>query len=274
MTTITPNSFATDGHGWAELLPPRQPTPALRRDCWVAWVVVGAGLTGLADNCRRINRINRAGLELLDTQVAENDIDCQWRRAGFHHTAADAAALEEYRHFIRYLEALEIKHQPLDKVTMRDLLGTNMYQAGIHITDGALVQPAALVRGLADTLPENVRLHEQSPVLEIGRGAPITLHLKTVTVKTDKLIVATNFESGKLGLLSSYIVGSTLAGSFTRKLKPDELASLGSLTEWGAISLHSGGATLRLTADSRISIRNTAEYRGSTLLNDEELTKR
>lgn len=234
----------------------------------------GAVESNEIDNYRRINRINQTGLELLDAQVAENDIDCQWRRAGFHHTAADAAALEEYQHFIRYLKALEIGHQPLDKQAMHDLLGTNLYQAGIHIADGALVQPAALVRGLADTLPANVRLHEQSPVLEIGRGAPITLHLETVTVIADKLIVATNFESVKIGLLSSYIVGSTLAGSFTRKLKPDELASLGSLTEWGAISLHSGGATLRLTADHRISIRNTAEYRGSSLLNDDELRQR
>jgi glycine/D-amino acid oxidase-like deaminating enzyme len=323
LTKLTLDRFPTDRHGWGELLPPRQPTQAPDRDCRVSWVIVGAGLTGLAcarrlallhpeeeilllearsvgemasgrnsgfvvatshfpgpvdeeqiAHCRRINRINQTGLELLDTQVAENAIDCQWRRAGFHHTAADAAALEEYRHFIRYLEALEIDHQPLDREAMRELLGTNLYQAGIHIADGALVQPAALVRGLADTLPVNVKLHEQSPVLEIGRGTPITLRLETVTVKTDKLIVATNFESVQLGLLGSYIVGSTLAGSFTRRLNPDELASLGSLTEWGAISLHSGGATLRLTADRRFSIRNTAEYRGSSLLKDGKLRQR
>jgi glycine/D-amino acid oxidase-like deaminating enzyme len=69
-------------------------------------------------------------------------------------------------------------------------------------------------------------------------------------------------------------MGSTLAGSFTRVLSQDELASLGSLREWGAISLHSGGATIRLTRDARLSIRNTAEFHGATLLTDDELARR
>lgn len=317
------NSFSTDRHGWAELLPERQATPALKCDQRVSWTVVGAGLTGLAcarrlaelhpgeeilllearcvgqaasgrnsgfvvatsqfpgataadqvDNYRRINRINQAGLELLSTQVAGNNIDCQWRRDGFHHTAAGSAALDKYQHFLNYLEMLEVEHQPLDKDAMHELLGTRLYQVGIHIGDGALVQPAALVRGLADSLPANVSLHEQSPVLEVGQGLPVKLRLATASVTTDKLILAMNFESATLGFLNSYMVGSTLAGSFTRKLEQQELESLGSLTEWGAISLHSGGATLRLTANHRISIRNTAEYHGSVLLTDSELAKR
>jgi glycine/D-amino acid oxidase-like deaminating enzyme len=74
--------------------------------------------------------------------------------------------------------------------------------------------------------------------------------------------------------LRSRIVGSTLAGSFTRVLTAAELESLGSLTEWGAISLHAGGATLRLTRDGRLSIRNTAEYHGSVLFSDEQLAAR
>jgi glycine/D-amino acid oxidase-like deaminating enzyme len=93
-------------------------------------------------------------------------------------------------------------------------------------------------------------------------------------VKTDKLILAMNYESTTLGFLRPYITGSTLAGSFTRILDKQELASLGSLNEWGAISLHSGGATLRLTRDHRLSIRNTAEYHGSNLLSDKEMTRR
>ena len=40
------------------------------------------------------------------------------------------------------------------------------------------------------------------------------------------------------------------------------------------MSLHSGGATIRLTVDGRISIRNTAEYHGSRLLSDQTLQQR
>ncbi len=225
-------------------------------------------------NCRRVNRINQAGLKLLGDQVDANSIDCQWRRDGFFHTAVDSGALKEYEHFLRYLRRLEIEHRPLGGCELRESLGSDFYQAGLHVADGALLQPAALVRGLADTMPANVSLHEQSPVLGIENGRPLTLHLEAAEVKTDKLILATNYEATRLGFLRSYIIGSTLAGSFTRTLTSEELASLGSLSEWGALSLHGGGATLRLTRDHRISIRNTAEYHGSSLLTDSELSRR
>ncbi|MFA9419904.1 MAG: NAD(P)/FAD-dependent oxidoreductase [Gammaproteobacteria bacterium] len=226
------------------------------------------------ENYRRVNRINQAGLDLLRAQVAENAIDCQWCEQGIYHTAADRMATEEYKHFIRYLETLEINHTPLDKIGLHDRLGTGLYRAGVHVAGGALLQPAALVRGLAHTLPANVRLHEQSPVLKIEDGKPLTLQLAAGEVKTDKLILAMNYEASTLGFLRPYLVGSTLSGSFTRVLSSEELASLGSETEWGVISLHGGGATLRLTRDHRLCIRNTAEYHGSKLLSDKKLARR
>ncbi|MCP4471132.1 MAG: FAD-dependent oxidoreductase [Gammaproteobacteria bacterium] len=322
MTAIN-NTFATDRHGWAELLPQRRPSPPLQGGHRVAWTVIGAGLTGLAaarrlaalhpgeeillldarcvgqgasgrnsgfvvatsqfnggfdtnqlENYRRVNRINLAGLDLLDAQIAANAIECQWRREGFIHTAADNTALREYDYFRCYLEALEADHELLDENALHRLLGCRLYSAGIRIADGALVQPAALVRGLADSLPANVRLHEQSAVLEIADRKPLMLRLANAEVSCDKVIVATNYEAPALGLLRRYIVGSTLAGSFTRVLTEAERAGLGNLKEWGAISLHSGGATVRLTSDGRIQIRNSAEYHGSRLLSDDELVAR
>ena len=317
------DKFPTDNHGWSELLPERQATAPLAGSRRVPWVVIGAGLTGLAcarrlaqlhpddeillldarrvgqaasgrnsgfvvatshfpgaivaaqiDNYRRLNRINQAGLELLSQQVAQHDIDCQWQREGFIHTAAGETALREQQNFLQYLDTMEAEHEVLDQQALQQRLGTSHYRGGIHIADGGLVQPAALVRGLADTLPANVNLHENSPVYKVTDSKPLGLELADAELRADRVILATNFESVSLNFLRSRIVGSTLAGSFTRKLTPDELASLGSLTEWGAISLHGGGATLRLTRDHRISIRNTAEYHGSVLLTDEQLARR
>jgi glycine/D-amino acid oxidase-like deaminating enzyme len=223
---------------------------------------------------RRVNRINLAGLDLLDAEVADNSIACQWRRDGFIHTAIDQVALREYDFFRRYLEALEVDHELLGAGELQARLGSGLYQAGIAIGDGALVQPAALVRGLADSLPANVTLFEQSPVLDIIDGQPLSLRLADAEVICDKVVVATNYEAPLLGLLRRYLIGSTLAGSFTRVLTQDERASLGRLQEWGALSLHGGGATVRLTSDGRIQIRNTAEYHGARLLTDAELSLR
>jgi glycine/D-amino acid oxidase-like deaminating enzyme len=223
---------------------------------------------------RRINRINHAGLENLDQLVKEFDIDCQWQREGFIHTAAGSAAMREHDYFRQYLDLLNIAHDNLSQANLANLIGTDYYQAGIKIGDGALVQPAALVRGLADNLPTNLELYENSPVVELKSGKTQKVVLEQCEITADKVIVATNFEAQHLGFLRSRIVGSTLTGSLTRQLSDSEMSTLGALKEWGALSLHNGGATLRLTRDQRISIRNTAEYIGSRLLNDQELKQR
>ena len=222
----------------------------------------------------RINRINQIGVALLAQQVKTHSLDCQWDDTGFHHGAADTQSLNEYGNFIGYLDAMEVAHTSLDAAAMEQRFGTRLYQSGVHVHEGALVQPAALVRGLADTLPQNVRLIEQCPVLKIEAGTPIKLHTPQGEISTDQLIMATNYEAGKLGFLSRRLIGSTLSGSFTRQLTPQELASLGEYKQWGIISLHSGGATVRLTADGRICLRNTAEYHGGKLLCEKRLMER
>jgi glycine/D-amino acid oxidase-like deaminating enzyme len=321
--TLCGGDFSTDRHGWAELLTERQPHQSLSGAHRVPWVVVGAGVTGLAcarrlaelypdqeilqlearlvgqgasgrnsgfavavshftggfkadqtESYRRINRINQAGLDLLRATVSEHAIDCQWYDGGFHHAAADRLSVQECSNFLHYLEAMEISHTPLDQQALNERLGTALYQVGVHVPNGVLLQPAALVRGLANNLPANVRLVEQSPVLGIENGTPLTLRLANGEVKTDNLVLATNYEAAKLGFLRRYLIGSTLSGSFTRVLSDEELASLGSLSEWGVLSLHGGGATVRLTADRRLCLRNAAEYNGAVLLSDKQLARR
>lgn len=226
------------------------------------------------ENYQRVNRINQAGLDLLRTQVSQNAIACEWAESGFHHSAADQLSIAECAHFTGYLEALEIPHTVLGRDELQARLGTSLYQAGVHVPMGALLQPAALVSGLADSLPPNVTLYENSAVLGIKHGEPLILDIANGQVKADALILATNYESSKLGFLKRRLIGSTLSGSFTRVLSDEEFSGLGSLPEWGVLSLHGGGATVRLTADRRLCLRNTAEYHHATLLSDRQLAER
>jgi glycine/D-amino acid oxidase-like deaminating enzyme len=229
------------------------------------------------DHYSRINRLNRTGLNLLSEQICKHDIKCEWHEQGFYHAASDNTSLKEVGYFTHYLEDLEIPHTLLDQSGLAEKLGTEWYQSGVHVHDGALVQPASLVYGLAGSLPENVTLYENSPVLnDLNKvtGSPITLQTPDANIVADNVIVTANFETNKIGLNKRYIIGSTLSGSFTRKLTREELDSLGSLKQWGVLSLHDAGATVRLTQNGRLCVRNTAEYNGGRLLSDQILEQR
>jgi glycine/D-amino acid oxidase-like deaminating enzyme len=235
----------------------------------------GGPVAGLDLNeCARVNRINRAGLSILRDLVTTHDIACDWREKGLYHGAAGDAALSEMPHYAAYLKQMELPHTVLSQDDLKARLGTSHYKAGVHVQDGALVQPAALLRGLAAGLPGHVTLYENTPVTGIDR-APV--HVVTTPggqVRCHSVLLATNYEIANLGFLKRRITGVTLTGSFTRRLSDDEIALLGDRPDWGVMSLHDAGATLRLTVDRRICVRNTSEFFQSRLMDQAELAAR
>ena len=223
---------------------------------------------------QRVDRINQVGLNSLRSLVVENNIACDFKDTGIYHTAADNNSSKKCDDFIDYLEKREINHTPLSQEQLQKHLGTKWYQKGVKVENGALVQPAKLVFGLADNLPKNVVLYENTPVLKMTVDKTNKLVVPNATITAEKVIMACNYESLAYGQPKQRVLGVTLSGSITRALTKDELKSLGNQSSWGVLSLHSGGATVRLTSDGRISIRNTAEYNNQSLLTDHQLLKR
>ena len=223
---------------------------------------------------QRVDRINQVGLNSLRTLVKDNTINCDWIDSGIYHTAADSSSEIECDHFINYLQKREIKHTPLSNEEVYDHLGTSWYKKGVKVDNGALMQPAKLVFGLAENLPGNVELYENTPVLNLILGKTNKVIVPDATITADKVIMACNYENFEGAKPKQRLVGVTLSGSITRVLTNEEFATLGSQSSWGVLSLHSGGATIRLTDDRRIAIRNTAEYNNHRLLTKKQLIKR
>ena len=223
---------------------------------------------------QRVDRINQVGLNSLRTLVKDNTINCDWIDSGIYHTAADSSSEIECDHFINYLKKREIKHTPLSNEEVYDHLGTSWYKKGVKVDNGALMQPAKLVYGLAENLPGNVELYENTPVLNLILGKTNKVIVPDATITADKVIMACNYEKFEGAKPKQRLVGVTLSGSITRVLTNEEFATLGSQSSWGVLSLHSGGATIRLTDDRRIAIRNTAEYNNHRLLTKKQLIKR
>ena len=66
----------------------------------------------------------------------------------------------------------------------------------------------------------------------------------------------------------------TLTASMTRSLSNEEFESIGKPKEWGVLSVRPMGATIRMTKDKRILIRNTAEVHNPLKMSKINLDKR
>ncbi|MBL4749270.1 MAG: FAD-binding oxidoreductase [Amylibacter sp.] len=211
-----------------------------------------------------LNALDHAGVAATKRLVESHKINCQWEDTGSIHAATSSKNFGTLRHHAQAFADMGINATLLDEAALQKRLGTAHYKLGVLSTGGALVQPAMLAKGLADSLPEQVEIYENSPVLKLvqdGDGAVLTL--KDGTLRANKVIVGVNAFMPRLGIQADRVFPLALTASLTRPLSKAEEDQIGHAASWGVLSPQSLGATMRLTKDRRILIRNTAEYRPS-----------
>lgn len=298
--------------GWYEMLPPLPPATPLRGEVKADWVVLGAGLAGLAAarrlaelrpeadivllDARRVGfgaagrnsgfmidlphdlnshdytgdrnqdlqqiRLNRGAIDYMRGIVQRHAIDCDWREQGKLHGAVEGHGIRALEAFAKGLSGLGEPYRVLDAEEMRVITGTGFYRSGLHTPGCVLVQPAALVRGLGATLPENVRLFEDTPVREIRLGRAHELVTDRGRITAPRLILANNAYAAQLGGLGlkGRILPVYTYGSLTRQLSREELTTLGGEESWGLIPADPMGTTVRRMSSGRICIRNAFTY--------------
>lgn len=198
------------------------------------------------DDATRKTRIVLAGLEWLRTVVEEHKIDCDWDEKAPRIVAA-ATRQGELR-LLSSRQALEkrnLRYLEHDAQGLRALLGTDYYQYGYETLTRAFVQPAALIRGLADTLPSNVTVLEHAAVEAVEGLGPFTVRTPRAEFVADKVFIANNAHARALGLSIDRMVFVYTYGALTPELDNNELAKLGNLSEWGVLPPTPMGTTLR-----------------------------
>lgn len=206
-------------------------------------------------------RLLQAGTAHLKDIVTRYGIDCDWRQQGKYHCAVrpgSAGALDEYT---KALDALKEPYELLDRADLAARLGTDYYHRGIYSPSCVLLNPAALVRGLADNLPPNVSLYEQTPALAIQWRGPIGARTPYGEIAASKLMIATNGCAAQLPAFSRQLVGLSTYATLTRPLTPEQRQRIGNPQDWGLTPVTAvAGATLRYTPDHRFLIRQHVRY--------------
>ena len=116
---------------------------------------------------RRAIRVGHFALDELDSLVQQHNIDWDWERRGRYHAAVtDEVTNQALRTYAVNLDAWQEPYQWMDRKQLQDRLGTDYYSAAIYTPGTYLLNPAGLIRGLADSLPEQLKLYENSDVIE------------------------------------------------------------------------------------------------------------
>ena len=227
------------------------------------------------ENYKKKADIYKIGIEAVKKFIKEYQVDCDWNESGKYFASSKSEDKDILENFSDTLSKLGFEHNLLFNKELTKKLGTNFYNIALYTKGGILLHPGKLVRAMIDTLPENVNLFENSSLLNWKKvNSTINCDFKNGSVKTKKIIFATNGFLKSLGIKTNYNFPITLTASMTRPLTDKEFISIGEPKEWGVLPVRPMGATIRLTKDRRILIRNTAEVHNPYKMSQSDLEKR
>ena len=212
--------------------------------------------TAQASRMLECNRLIGSAIDDFREIVEREDIRCSMSRTGTYRAAAGKSgekAISKYRSF---LQTTNLDHVVLNRDELAERIGTDFYRAGIYSPHCYMVQPAALVRGLADCLPPSVTLYENSPAIRLdAAGSGWQIATPNGCVHADRVILANNAFSRKLVRASRRIAVIYTYAALTERLEDDFLQTLGLDTNWGLLPALRVGSTFRRTEDGRILTR-------------------
>ncbi|MDB0060463.1 FAD-binding oxidoreductase [bacterium] len=227
------------------------------------------------DNYKKKADIYDLGINVVKKFINEYQVDCDWNECGKYFASSKKEDQKILLNFSDTLSKLDFEHNLFSKSELSKKLGTSFYNIALHTKGGVLLHPGKLVRAMVDVLPSNVSLFENSNLLNwIKIKDIISCNFKNGKIKTKKIIFATNGFLKSLGIKSNYNFPITLTASMTRSLTDEEFESIGKPKEWGVLPIRPMGATIRMTKDRRILIRNTAEVHNPYEMSKLELDKR
>jgi glycine/D-amino acid oxidase-like deaminating enzyme len=210
-----------------------------------------------ADKARKQTHLFTEGFGWLREILRTNRIDCDMHNVGSIRAAATEKGEATLREVAEVARVNKWAHTILGRTEIRDRTGADYYRYGIHLHDTWLLQPAALIRGLADALPDAVSLYENTAVNELrrdGTGWRLATAGGTVTCRT--VVLANNGFISRLGYLKSRMTTIYTYAAVTEAVGDADIEQLGRSEHWGILPPHRLGTTLRRVGRDRLMVRS------------------
>ena len=227
------------------------------------------------ENYKKKTNIYDLGIKTVKKFIKEYQVSCDWNETGKYFASSKIEDEKLLINFSKTLTRLGFQNNFFHNKELTKRLGTTFYNVGLYTKGGILLHPGKLVRSMIDVLPSNVLLFENSYLKSWQKiKNSILCNFKNGKITANKIIFATNGFLKTLGIKKNYNFPLTLTASMTRKLSDKEFQSIGKPKEWGVLPVRPMGATIRMTKDRRILIRNTAEVHNPFKMSQSDLDKR
>ena len=215
-------------------------------------------------------RLVRASIDYNEAIVERHNIQCDWNRCGKYHAAVTPRGTDEILvPLMKELDALGEPYRLVEGDDLRAEIGTSHFTAGVYTPGCVLMNPAALCRGLADSLPDNISHYEKTPVTGVDYTNGITLTTPRGSVRAPKMILTVNGCVEQFGFFKGRLLNFAAHCSLSRRLTTEERAALGGNDEWGLIPTYGFvGITMRLTRDQRLLIRQNVHFKPGKNVSD------
>lgn len=219
-------------------------------------------------------RLQRHGIDYVRSVVSQHRIDCDWRDDGKFHAAVNKKGQTALKHFAEGLARIGERFEWLDEAAIGQVTGTDFYRGALFTPGCSTVQPAALMRGLATTLPANVQVFELSAAKHIDeRGDQKVLTFAQGSIAARNVVLCTNAYAATFGGHPNGLLPVYTFASMTRVMTPDEAARLGGAHSWALIPADPMGTTVRRLATDRICVRNHFVFRPNVEVSQSDLAK-
>ncbi|MCA3280045.1 MAG: FAD-binding oxidoreductase [Roseomonas sp.] len=212
--------------------------------------------TGDLQHADALNRFTEEGWAWLMAPIEQHGIDCGLQRSGRIKAAATDLGLLQVRALETAVKAAGLPHEVWDRSALQERIGTSYYQSALYTEEGYLLDPAALIRGLADTLPANIALHENTPLLSMQRQGQWYLETPLARITAPSVIMATNAAIRHFGRLRDRLVTMYTYAALSDPLNAKDALHLGSMPVWGLLPSHRLGTTVRRFGPDRLLVRS------------------
>lgn len=182
-------------------------------------------------------------------------------RCGRYSVAISAAGDSHLVGYAGQLDGLGEPHRLLAADEIAEVTGSRAYTSALFTPGTVMVQPAAYIRGLADSLRGSVMLHEQTPALSFeADGAGWLVRTPKGRVRAGRIVLANNGHAESFGLFRRQLLHVFTHASMSEAFDP---ARLPGHRKWAATPALPMGTTVRRVPGEkgdRILVRSRYTY--------------